>query len=90
MPSDDASIWTWQFWRAAFERAIRTTAQAAAAAIGADFVVGDPYIDWNYVLALALLGGLLSILTSVGTGVISDRPGFTEVPRPSKNGTTST
>ena len=87
MPPDArTSLWSWQFWKAAVERAIRTAAQTAAASIAADVVVGDPFIDWQYVGALALLGAILSILTSVGTGVVSEGPGFTETPKPSSRG----
>ena len=55
------------FWKAAGIRAIRTVAQTAIAMIGAAVVLSDVY--WMQVLSGSLLAGLLSILTSVATGL---------------------
>lgn len=84
LPEDEAkTLWAWDFWKAALERAVRTAAQAAAGAIGAGVIVGEPYVNWNYVGTLTWLGALLSVLTSIGTGVVSGGgPGITEIPKP--------
>lgn len=55
------------FWKAAAIRAIRTVAQAAVAAIGSAVMVTD--VDWRGVAATAALAGILSILTSIATGL---------------------
>lgn len=53
------------FIRAAAIRAVRTFAQAAAAAIGTSALLSD--VDWLAVLSVAALSAILSILTSVIT-----------------------
>lgn len=56
------------FWKAAFMRALRTTAQAALASIGADAAtLGD--VDPLRVLSAGALGFLLSLLMSIATGL---------------------
>lgn len=52
---------------AAADRAVRTVAQAAIAAIGSTTVMGE--VDWKVVGSTALLAGLLSLLTSVAAGL---------------------
>lgn len=77
------SIWSRAFWAAAGERALRTAAQAAVGAIGADVLVGVTGINWAFVGSVAALGAILSVLMSVGTGAIQGSgPGLTEVPTP--------
>lgn len=49
--------------RAAGIRAIRTVAQAAVAAIGSTAAFSE--VDWMLVGSVALLSGVLSILTSI-------------------------
>lgn len=56
-----------EWFIAAADRAVRTVAQAAIAAIGSTTVMGD--IDWKLVGSTALLAGLLSLLTSVAAGL---------------------
>ena len=56
-----------QFWYSALIRAIRTVCQTAIATIGTAMVITD--VDWRMVLSASLLAGLLSILTSVATGL---------------------
>ena len=56
-----------RFMRAALIRALRTFCQTAAAVIGTGAVLSQ--VDWPAVLSAALLAGLLSILTSVATGL---------------------
>lgn len=55
------------FIRAALIRAIRTIAQTAIATIGTAAVLSD--VNWALVLSASLLAGLLSILTSIVTGL---------------------
>ena len=49
--------------KAAGVRALKTTAQTAAATIGTSAVLSQ--VDWKVVISASLLAGLLSILTSV-------------------------
>ena len=49
--------------KAAGVRAVKTTAQTAAAAIGTSSVLH--WTDWKVILATALLAGILSLLTSL-------------------------
>lgn len=53
------------FVKAAAIRAVRTFAQAAAAAIGTSALLSD--VDWLAVLSVASLSAILSILTSIIT-----------------------
>ncbi len=55
------------FLRAAGIRALRTVAQAAAAALGTSAVLSE--VNWLAVGSSAVLAGLLSLLTSVATGL---------------------
>ena len=55
------------FIRAALIRAIRTIAQAALATIGSACVLSS--VDWKMVLSASVLAGILSILTSIVTGL---------------------
>lgn len=57
------SVDTKRWMKAAAVRAIKTTAQAGTASIGAAAVMGQ--VDWKYVLSAALLAGILSLLNSV-------------------------
>lgn len=57
------SVSTQQWLKAAGIRAIKTTAQAAIAAIGTSVAIGD--INWVYVASSSIVAGLLSVLTSV-------------------------
>ena len=58
---------TIEFWKAAGIRALRTVAQTAAAVIGVSTVLSE--VDWISVGSSALLAGILSILTSIATGL---------------------
>lgn len=53
--------------KAAAIRALRTVAQSALATIGTAAVMGD--VNWIMVGSAAALAGILSILTSVATGL---------------------
>lgn len=56
------------FWKAAGIRAVRTMAQTALATIGTSAVILSD-INWLNIVSAAILGGILSLLTSVATGL---------------------
>ena len=55
------------FWKAAGWRALRTVCQTAIASIGTAAVLSD--VNWGVVISASILAGILSILTSVATGL---------------------
>lgn len=55
------------FWKAAAIRAVKTICQTAIATIGTSMVIED--VQWLQVLSASLLAGLLSLLTSISTGL---------------------
>lgn len=55
------------FWRAAGIRAIRTICQTAVAMIGTSVLLTD--VNWAAVASASALAGILSLLTSVATGL---------------------
>lgn len=55
------------FFRAACIRAIRTVAQTAIATIGTSVMISD--VNWGVVASASILAGILSILTSLATGL---------------------
>lgn len=55
------------FWECAMERAIRTFAQTMASLIPASAILTE--INWTYILSASCVAALLSILTSVVTGL---------------------
>lgn len=55
------------FWKAALIRAARTVAQAALAMIPAAATIQQ--VNWLTVLSTAALAGVVSILTSIATGL---------------------
>jgi hypothetical protein len=63
---------TKEFWKAALIRALRTVAQTAIATIGTTAFVQD--VNWIAVGSASLLAGLLSILTSIVTGLPEAEP----------------
>ena len=58
---------TKEFWIAAAIRAIRTVAQTAIAMIETSVLISD--VNWSGVVSASLLAGLLSVLTSIATGL---------------------
>lgn len=57
-----------EFWKAAGIRAIRTACQAAVALIGTN-AVGVTDVNWVGVASGAALSAILSVLTSVASGI---------------------
>lgn len=55
------------FVKASLVRCIRTICQTAIATIGSAAVIAD--VHWGIVVSASLLAGILSILTSVATGL---------------------
>lgn len=55
------------FVEAAAIRAIRTICQTAIATIGSAAIFTD--VNWQVVLSASLLAGLVSVLTSIATGL---------------------
>lgn len=55
------------FWKATLIRAIRTVCQTAIATIGTAVVISD--VNWIMVGSASALAGILSILTSIATGL---------------------
>lgn len=64
------------FWKAAAIRAIRTIAQTAVATIGTAAVLEA--VDWKMVVSASILAGILSILTSIATGLPEAKEGKDE------------
>lgn len=56
-----------KFWYAAGIRAIRTCAQTALATIGSAALLSE--VNWGVVISASALGGILSLLTSIATGL---------------------
>ena len=56
-----------EWFKAAGIRAIKTIAQTTIATIGTAAVLGD--VNWVMVASAAALAGVLSLLTSVATGL---------------------
>lgn len=55
------------FWKATSIRALRTVCQTAVATIGTAAVMTD--VKWTYVVSASVLAGILSVLTSIATGL---------------------
>jgi hypothetical protein len=60
-------LFTRTFWLDAGERAIKTAAQSALLALGADKVLDAMAADWANVGAFAAGGAVLSLLTSIAS-----------------------
>ena len=56
-----------EFWKATAIRAIRTICQTAVATIGTTALITE--VDWAVVVSASALAGLLSVLTSIATGL---------------------
>lgn len=55
------------FWKYAFIRAIRTICQSAIALIPASALITE--VDWKLVASASVLAGIVSLLTSIATGL---------------------
>lgn len=58
---------TRDFWRAAAIRALRTICQTAIATMGTAALITE--VNWVQVLSASALAGILSVLTSIATGL---------------------
>lgn len=56
-----------EFWMAALNRAVRTVAQTAVATIGTAALLSR--VNWTAVISASILAGVLSVLTSISTGL---------------------
>ena len=56
-----------KFWKSAINRAIRTIAQTALATIGSAALLES--VNWRVVVSASILAGILSLLTSIATGL---------------------
>ena len=61
-----------KFAKAATIRAVRTMAQTAASLLGAKALISD--VDWKALISATVMAGILSILTSVYTGLPETEP----------------
>lgn len=55
------------FWKATAIRAIKTICQTAIATIGTASLMSE--VNWKVVISASILAGILSVLTSVVTGL---------------------
>lgn len=58
---------TKKFLYCMLNRSIRTIAQTAVATIGTSAVLSD--VNWGLVISASVLSGILSVLTSLATGL---------------------
>ncbi|MEU9793841.1 holin [Streptomyces sparsogenes] len=65
------------FWRATFERTLRTFAQAELALLSGDGL-GILDVDWGQALSVGGLAAVLALLTAVATSRGPEGPGLTE------------
>lgn len=64
-------MWTKQFWKATAERAIKTFAQSGVAYLAAG-ITGLFQVEWVQFGSVAGLAAVISVLTSIGSGAITD------------------
>ena len=55
------------FWKATAIRAIKTISQTAIATIGTASLMSE--VNWSVVISASILAGILSVLTSIVTGL---------------------
>jgi hypothetical protein len=64
-------MWTSNFWKQTFERAVKTFAQGILALLTGDGL-GILDIDWGQVASVGALAALASVLTSVVTSGVGE------------------
>lgn len=70
------SLYTADFWRAAFERAIRTVAQTLLALwLVGDVALNALNVNWGEALGVSLGAALVSLLTSVAASAANPATG---------------
>ena len=65
-------MFTSKFWRDAFERAVKTAAQAVVVVLGAE-VANVFEVNWTETAGLALGAAALSVLTSIASAPFGDK-----------------
>lgn len=70
-------MFTFLFWKATGERAVRTFAQGTIGAIGAN-QLGVLDVDWGQAASIGGLASVLAVLTAVATSGGTEGPGITE------------
>lgn len=68
------TLFTLTFWKDCAERAIKSAAQAVGLVlVGGSSVVNVLTLDWTVVGGAALTGGLLSLVTSIGSAGFANK-----------------
>lgn len=62
-------MWTWIYWRALFERAVRAGSASALGMLGSDAIGAISDVPWYGVLSAAGIGALTSALLSLSSEV---------------------
>jgi len=65
-------MFTLLFWKALFERGVKTAAQAVVLAITGDVAFNALNADWLTLFGFAAGGFVLSALTTLATGALTD------------------
>lgn len=60
-------MFTWNFWREALERAVKSAAQAPLVFLSVAKITDAFKADWQMVAGAALFGFIYSVLTSLAT-----------------------
>lgn len=66
-------MFTWEFWKAALIRAVRTFAESMLAYIGTGAIVLQD-VDWLAALSAGGLGFVIAILMALATGIPEAQP----------------
>lgn len=64
-------MFTWVFWKAAFERAVSTGAQFLVGLAGGD-ALGWYALDWGQIFIASAIGAGLSVAKSLATAAATD------------------